>query len=72
MERERLEQFIERALGRTQFRNVWKQSFGASAMHELYAGKRHHDHRLNGANSVAVPGGELADLVSAIAPMLAP
>ena len=71
MERERLEQFIERARGRTEFRNVWKQSFGASAMHELYAGKRHHNYRLNGADSVAVREGELADLVSAIAPMLA-
>ena len=72
MERERLEQCIERALGRTQFRNVWKQSFGPSAMRELYAGKRHHDYRLNGANSVAVPEGELAGLVSVIARMLAP
>ena len=72
MERERLEHCIERAVGRTQFRNVWGQSFGAAAMHELYAGKRHHDYRLNGANSVAVREGELADLVSAIAPMLAP
>ena len=72
MERERLEQCIERALGRTQFRNVRRQSFGASAMHELYTGKRHHDYRLNGANSVAVAEGDLADLVSAIAPMLAP
>ena len=72
MERERLEQCIALALGRTQFRNVWRQSFGASEMHELYAGKRHHDYRLNGADSVAVPEDELADLVSAIAPMLAP
>ncbi len=72
MKRECLKDCIERALGRTQFRNVWGQSLGASAMHELYAGKRHRDYRLNGANSVGVPEGELADLVSAIAPMLAP
>ena len=39
MERERLEHYIERAVGRTQCRNVWGQSFGAAAMHELYAGK---------------------------------
>ena len=37
MEGERLEHCIERALDRTQFRNVWRQSFGASAMHDLYA-----------------------------------
>ena len=72
MERERLEQCIERALGRTQFRNVWRQHFGAGAMHELYARKRHHEYCLNGANSVAVREDELADLVSAIVPMLAP
>ncbi len=72
VERERLEQCIQWALRRTQFRNVWRRSFGASEMHELYSGKRHHDYRLNGANSVAVPEGELAGLVSAIAPMLAP
>ena len=72
MERERLGQRIQRALRRTQFRNVWRQSFGASEMHELYAGKRHHHYRLNGAISVAVPEGELAGLVSAIAPTLAP
>ena len=72
MECERLEHCIERALGHTQFRNVWGQSFGASAMHELYAGKRHHQYCLSDASSVGVPAGELADLVSEIVPMLAP
>ena len=72
MELERLEHRIERALGQTRFRNVWGQGFDASAMHELYAGKRHYDYRLSGAESVSVRESEFADLVSAIAPMLAP
>ena len=72
MEVERLEHRIARALGQTRFRSVWGRGFDASVMHELYAGKRHHEYRLNGAESIAVREGELADLVSAIAPMLAP
>ena len=49
MERERLEHCIERALGHTQFRNVWGQSFGASAMHELYPGTSGYRDRARGA-----------------------
>ena len=72
MELAPVEQCIGRALGQTRFRNVWGLVFDASAMRELYAGKRHRDYRLNGANSIAVQDGALADLSSAIAPMLAP
>ncbi|MDE0033608.1 MAG: hypothetical protein OXU75_10795 [Deltaproteobacteria bacterium] len=71
MELERLEHRIERALGQTRFRNVRGQGFDASVMRELYAGKRHRDYRLSGAESVSVRESELAALVSAIAPMLA-
>ena len=72
MECEGLEYLIIRALCETQFHNVRKQSFGASAMHELYAGKHHDHYRLNGTNSIVVREGELANLVSAIAPLLTP
>ena len=72
MEHDRLANRIARAVGQTRFRNVRGQAFGAGAMHELYAGKRHHDYGLNGADSIDVREGELADLVSVIAPMLAP
>ena len=72
MEHDPLANRIARAVGQTRFRNVWGQTFGAGAMHDLYAGKCHHDYRLNGADSVVVREGELADLVSVIAPILAP
>ena len=70
MEREGLGRLMVRALCQTQFRNVWGWSFDADSMRELYAGKRHHDYRLNGANSIMVRERELGDLASAIAPML--
>ena len=72
MDLERLEHRIEQALGQTRFRNVRGQGFDASVMQEIYAGKRHRDYRLSGAESVSVRESELAAVVSAIAPMLAP
>ena len=69
---EHLGERIERAMREARFRNVWGQSFDVSVMHELYARKRHHEYRVTGAESISVGEGELAVLVAAIAPMLAP
>ena len=63
---------IERAMREARFRNVWGQSFDAAVMHELYARKRHREYGLSGAKSINVRESELADLVAAITPMLAP
>ena len=68
---EHVEKSIERAVRQTRFRNVWGHRFDAPTMYELYASKRHHDYRLSGAKSISVRESELADLVSAITPMLA-
>ena len=72
MEHERLEHCVEQALGQTQFCNFWGHTFAATAMQALYVSKRHHEYGLTGADSVCVPEGVLADVVSTITPMLAP
>ena len=69
---ERVGESIELTMHGTRFRNILGQSFGARAMRELSARKRHHEYRLTGPESIGVGERELAELVAAIPPMLAP
>ena len=69
---ERVGECTERAMRETRFRNIWGHSFDASAMRELYARKRHRQYRLTEDESIGVGERELAELVAAIAPILAP
>ena len=69
---ERLTECIGLAVHRTEFTNVFKQRFDSSVMHEMYVQKRPEAYRLSGPEAISVPDRELNDVVSALAPMIAP
>ncbi len=64
-------EYIRRAVGQTQFRNVWGNRFDSSVMHELYARKRRREYCLSNTEAISVRETELADIVSELTPMVA-
>ena len=69
---ERLTECIGRAVRQAEFTNVFKQRFDSSVMHELYARKRREAYGLPNTDAIGVPASTLTDIVSELAPMVAP
>ncbi|MCY4652570.1 MAG: Eco57I restriction-modification methylase domain-containing protein [Dehalococcoidia bacterium] len=69
---ERLTESIGRAVHQAEFTNFFKQRFESSVMHELYARKRRREYGLPNTDAIGVPESTLTDIVSDMAPMVAP
>ena len=68
----RLTECIGRAVRQAEFTNVFKQRFDSSVMHELYARKRREAYGLSNTDAIGVPESTLTEIVSALAPIVAP
>ena len=68
---ERLTECIGRAVHQAVFRNVLKQRFDASVMHEFYARKMKREYSLPNTDTISVRETELTDLVSELTPIVA-
>ena len=69
---ERLTECLGRAVHQAEFTNFFKQRFESSVMHELYARKRRSEYGLPNPDAIGVPESTLTDIVSELAPMVAP
>ena len=68
---ERLTECIRRAVPHSEFKNILKQRFDSSVMHELYALKRSREYSLSNTEAISVRETELTDLVTELTPIVA-
>ena len=66
-----LTECIGGAVRQAQFRNVYKNRFDSSVMHEFYARKMRREYCLSNTDAISVREAELTDLVSVLTPMVA-
>ena len=66
-----LTEYIGRAVHQAEFKNVFRQRFDSSAMHEFYARKMRREYSLSNTDSISVRETELTHLVSELTPIVA-